>query len=288
MFVQFVRDRRLLMLALALAWPVGRACGDVAPPPLPPSTQSFSDDDLKIQVPGVVIAPSEPGSVPLPARLSCLLPGYPISGTDQVVALVGAPTFTYVSGDSADLTATSDLSASLTSPLTLGRGYWDTNGLFTISVDNALPGGIGAGPYNQSTYDVGWTLCYRPSNSQSYVDLPFTVRVTALGTAPLPGDAELDGTVDANDLSILLANFGLTSMVNWSDGDFIGSGSVDINDLTILLANYGDHAQSPRAAAVLAPEPSSLIVAGLGIIVLLLAVWQRWSRSKCAPRWHPW
>ena len=58
-----------------------------------------------------------------------------------------------------------------------------------------------------------------------------------VASAVLPGDANLDGTVDINDLTTVLANYNQTGMT-WADGDFIGNGTVDINDLAIVLANY--------------------------------------------------
>jgi probable HAF family extracellular repeat protein len=84
---------------------------------------------------------------------------------------------------------------------------------------------------------------------------------------PLPGDANLDGQVDINDLTIVLANYGMTG-ATWFQGDFIGNGKVDINDLTIVLANYG---QTVGAAAVKAvPEPSCLVILGISAVGLLV------------------
>ena len=53
-----------------------------------------------------------------------------------------------------------------------------------------------------------------------------------------PGDANGDGRVDVNDLTIVLTNFGKTG-ATWSQGEFTGDGTVDVNDLTIVLSNYG-------------------------------------------------
>ena len=55
----------------------------------------------------------------------------------------------------------------------------------------------------------------------------------------MPGDANVDGKVDINDLTIVLANYNQTGMT-WAQGEFTGDGTVDINDLTIVLANYND------------------------------------------------
>ena len=64
--------------------------------------------------------------------------------------------------------------------------------------------------------------------------------VEALVSVPqLPGDANGDGKVDINDLTVVLTNFGLTAGAVWSQGDFQNDGKVDINDLTIVLTNFG-------------------------------------------------
>ena len=57
-------------------------------------------------------------------------------------------------------------------------------------------------------------------------------------------------------------------------GDFNGDGKVDIeNDLTIVLTNYGTTSGAGLAAV---PEPSALVVLGMGAIGLLAYSW--WKR----------
>ncbi len=96
----------------------------------------------------------------------------------------------------------------------------------------------------------------------------------------LPGDANLDGRVDVNDLTVVLTNFG-TSGATWATGDFVGDGKVDVNDLTIVLANFGrtfGAASGGNVSAV--PEPSTLaLVAAIG---LLGFVWRRLARPERA------
>ena len=87
----------------------------------------------------------------------------------------------------------------------------------------------------------------------------------------LPGDANGDDTVDINDLTIVLAHYGQSGMT-WSQGEFTGDGTVDINDLTIVLANYGATSGTGIKAA---PEPSCVVLLGVGAIVSLAFAWRR-------------
>ena len=74
------------------------------------------------------------------------------------------------------------------------------------------------------------------------------------------GDANLDGVVDDNDLSPLLAHWGqdVTGQPGrgWGQGEFDGLAPVQDNDLSLLLANW------TGAGAV--PEPASAMVVLLG------------------------
>jgi hypothetical protein len=72
-----------------------------------------------------------------------------------------------------------------------------------------------------------------------------------------PGDANGDGRVDINDLTIVLTNFGQTGCV-WSQGCMDGdpTGTVDINDLTIVLSSFGMTYTAAGIEAV--PEPSTI------------------------------
>ena len=63
------------------------------------------------------------------------------------------------------------------------------------------------------------------------VNNPNTLAYTGYFLSPaIPGDANLDGRVDINDLTIVLAHYGSAGMA-WTQGEFTGDGTVDINDL---------------------------------------------------------
>jgi hypothetical protein len=81
---------------------------------------------------------------------------------------------------------------------------------------------------------------------------------------PLPGDANLDGTVDGTDLNAVLSNYNRSGM-GWSQGDFNNDGTVDGTDLNAVLSNYN------RSAGVTAavPEPGTLGMLALGALGVL-------------------
>jgi probable HAF family extracellular repeat protein len=92
--------------------------------------------------------------------------------------------------------------------------------------------------------------------------------------APTPGDANLDGRVDVNDLTIVLSHFGQSGLT-WAQGDFIGDGKVDVNDLTILLSNFG-HTTAPAAGAPSAvPEPCTLALLTAALAGLFAFAWRK-------------
>ena len=95
-----------------------------------------------------------------------------------------------------------------------------------------------------------------------------------------PGDANLDGKVDVNDLTIVLTHFGQTAGMSWATGDFNDDGRVDVNDLTILLTDFGQSLGSSGAGMATVPEPSTLVLVTIGIIGLLGFGGQRRKRGE--------
>ena len=134
----------------------------------------------------------------------------------------------------------------------------------------------------------GWTLQVAEaiSNNGDYIAGIGTVNGQTHGfelEQAIGGDANLDGTVDVNDLTIVLSNFGQSSMT-WTTGDFNGDGRVDVNDLTILLSNFGQSLGSSAAAMAPVPEPASWRLAAAGTVGLLVCAGRRrrWLSNNCA------
>lgn len=89
--------------------------------------------------------------------------------------------------------------------------------------------------------------------------------IRAVGEPAMQGDADLDGDVDDDDLSLLLAHWGQDT--DWSNGEFSGTPPVNDDDLSLLLANW----TGPITAAV--PEPATIVLL-TGALVLV----KRWGK----------
>ena len=90
-----------------------------------------------------------------------------------------------------------------------------------------------------------------------------------IADAFFPGDADHSGTVDFTDLGILLNNYNQPGV--WETGDFDNTGTVNFTDLGILLNNYNQSAPT-TTISVGVPEPSSIVLAGLGLVGMMLVV----------------
>ena len=92
-----------------------------------------------------------------------------------------------------------------------------------------------------------------PSNVGPYwVDLIFDAE-----------DLNMDGFVDSLDLGILLSNWNTTTTLD--QGELDGTPPVDGLDLGILLSAWNP----PPLAGTSVPEPSSILLATFGVILLI-------------------
>ena len=115
--------------------------------------------------------------------------------------------------------------------------------------------------------------------TDSPIDIPDMPRLTnspaVVLQRGLPGDANCDGKVDINDLTIVLANYNATGATG-PQGDFNGDGKVDINDLTIVLAHYNETLGAVGPASLSAvPEPSAMLLTAAGLLAWLGCAWRR-------------
>ena len=102
----------------------------------------------------------------------------------------------------------------------------------------------------------------------------------------LPGDANLDGRVDVQDLAILAANYRKQVTGGWLQGDFNNDGVVDVEDLALLAANYRHSYASDvvpafdgldavaiellsLAGVTVVPEPGELAMLAMALLGLL-------------------
>jgi hypothetical protein len=79
------------------------------------------------------------------------------------------------------------------------------------------------------------------------------------GMLSLPGDADGDGDVDADDMAVISANYGLATGNGAADGDHNGDGIVDLSDWSIAAVNFGVIVSDQFGADSL-PEPASLML----------------------------
>ncbi len=102
------------------------------------------------------------------------------------------------------------------------NGTWTGNGIISSSAQvrtNGLRYGVG---FADGADNVVVGL------STGEIELKYT----------LLGDANLDGSVNGSDFSILAANFGL-GHTNWDQGNFLFSSSVNGSDFSALASNFG-------------------------------------------------
>jgi hypothetical protein len=94
------------------------------------------------------------------------------------------------------------------------------------------------------------------------------------------GDANLDGVVNNDDVTIVGANFAPgASKPRWDLGDFDYNGFVDNDDVTLLGVYYNPSAPpipAPGGGGVAAvPEPSTWLMLTIGGLGAGLAGWRR-------------
>ena len=86
------------------------------------------------------------------------------------------------------------------------------------------------------------------------------------------GDIDLNGQVDADDLTVFANNFGRLAGATQVDGDIDFNGAVNADDLTVFANNFGKGVGNPLAVTSVqaVPEPSTVLLAALGAALLVI------------------
>jgi hypothetical protein len=135
-------------------------------------------------------------------------------------------------------------------------GDFDANGVLAAGDIDDLTG-QSAGGLNNLAYDL---------NADAVVDSgDVAVWISDVFNSWL-GDANLDGEFNSSDLVAVLASGTYEAEMDavWSTGDFNGDGQTNSSDLVAALAG-GGYEQGPRPAVAAVPEPSTLVLAILGL-----------------------
>ena len=87
------------------------------------------------------------------------------------------------------------------------------------------------------------------------------------------GDANLDGTVDSADFTLMSQHFNSATQL-WSQGDFNYDGVVNALDFNAIAGNFGQ--TFPPTVAALVPEPIAVVT-----ILSFALLTRRRQRAKC-------
>jgi hypothetical protein len=152
-------------------------------------------------------------------------------------------------------------------------GSWDGPGITSSAIAGADAG-------TGLSYGIGYADYADPGNPANLSFGEIEVKYTLLG------DANLDGTVNAEDYTPFSQNIGLSGTV-WDQGDFNYDGTVNSEDYTLFAHNIGQSADQAGPLEVASnsisltnvPEPSG---PGLALIVAAGVLYRR-TRTRPVP-----
>lgn len=211
------------------------------------------------------------GFDPTPLQTFTILTGSSVTGSFSSITLVGSTTKRFA-------TAVNATSVVLTA---VSKGDLNADGLINAADIDLL-----------SAKTIASNPNFTPTSNFALFDLNGDAAVDSSDISFLlnsilhrrSGDADLDGDVDAADLSALRTNLGGVNF-SWTNGNFDGDGDIDAADLSIFRSNIGlpppgldepagdsgfnGIALFSTSSSASIPEPSTLALLTLGSIALI-------------------
>ncbi|HEX2400680.1 MAG TPA: PEP-CTERM sorting domain-containing protein, partial [Mycobacterium sp.] len=186
-----------------------------------------------------------------------------------------------------DYSGTSPL-ATVRSQILAGRGgvglgaTWTGQGIASSAAAAAEPESRSVGFAENATMPLGPYTMFR---SQPVDGTSILIAHTRTG------DANLDGVVNDDDVTIVGATYGPgISQASWALGDFDYNGFVDDDDVTLLGVFYDPGAPpvatpvSAASAVAAVPEPTGIALMLLGGLLAMIGISQRrWARQSTWP-----
>jgi hypothetical protein len=142
-------------------------------------------------------------------------------------------------------------------------GDFDDNGVYEcLDVDSLVAEIVAA--TNNSDFDLNGDGTVDDNDLAAWLaEAGSTGGLTASGNPVLPGDANLDGSVNGQDF-VAWNTHKFTSVPSWCSGDFNADGEVNGPDFVI----WNNHKFQTADARAIVPEPCGLLLVGMGLCVL--------------------
>jgi endonuclease I len=185
----------------------------------------------------------------------------------------GAPTFQF---DLFNLVSTIGFTADLDFDSVLGSGDVGTLGTNLAGSAGSLTLDAGTSQSFMAmlntaavgTFAATYTLMLSDENLPGALNMVLTLSLAGVveAAANLAGDYNLDGSVDAADYVVWRATNG-QGVTPYSGADGDGSGMVDDLDYLVWTSHYGEAAGAAGAHVTMVPEPGSLWLAFVALIV---------------------